>query len=335
MRVAAVIPCFKVKNFVLDVLAAIGDEVDAIYAIDDCCPEGSGAFIEENCSDPRLKVHRHEKNKGVGGAIMTGYGLALADGMDIIVKIDGDGQMDPTLVPELIRPIVNLEADYVKGNRFFSLYDVQSMPSVRLFGNAVLSFMTKFSSGYWRIFDPTNGFTAISAISAKRLNFDNISERYFFETDMLINLGGIRAVVQDFPMQAVYADEESNLKISDIAFSFLIKHIKASIRRIFYTYFLRDFSVASVNLFFSILFGLFGSIFGGLEWSHSIETGIPASTGTVMIAVLPIILSVQFFIAFLSHDIGNEPRIPLIKTKFDQRRVVKALERSSISERAG
>ena len=321
MRVAVVIPCYKVKSLVLPVLAAIGSEVDAIYAIDDCCPEGSGDFIEENCTDPRLKVHRHETNKGVGGAIMTGYGLALDDGMDIMVKVDGDGQMDPSLIPELVRPIVNLDADYVKGNRFYSLYDVHSMPPVRLFGNAVLSFMTKISSGYWRIFDPTNGFTAVSASAAKRLNFDNISERYFFETDMLINLGGIRAVVRDFPMQAVYADEESNLKISDVAFSFLGKHIKASLRRIFYTYFLRDFSVASVNLFFSVLFGCFGAIFGAVEWQHSIETGIPASTGTVMIAVLPIILSVQFFIAFLSYDIGNEPTYPLIRTKYDKPRL--------------
>ncbi|WP_282604523.1 glycosyltransferase family 2 protein [Pelagibius sp. Alg239-R121] len=335
MRVAVVIPCFKVKSLVLPVLAAIGDEVEAIYAIDDCCPEGSGAFIEENCADPRLTVHRHEKNKGVGGAIMTGYGLALGDGMDIIVKVDGDGQMDPALISELIRHIVNLDADYVKGNRFYSLYDVHSMPPVRLFGNAVLSFMTKISSGYWRIFDPTNGFTAISAIAAKRLNFENISERYFFETDMLINLGGIRAVVHDFPMQAVYADEESNLKVRDIAVSFLIKHVKASVRRIFYTYFLRDFSVASVNLFFSILFGLFGMIFGAIEWSHSIQTGIPASTGTVMIAVLPIILSVQFFIAFLSHDIGNEPTVPLIRSKYDRVLLPKASERLKAPERTG
>lgn len=328
MRVAVVIPCYKVKNFVLPVIEAIGDEVDAIYAIDDCCPEGSGDFIEKHCQDPRLKVCRHEQNKGVGGAIMTGYSRALEDGMDIMVKVDGDGQMDPHLIPELIRPIVNLDADYVKGNRFYSLYDVHSMPPVRLFGNAVLSFMTKISSGYWRIFDPTNGFTAISASAAKRLNFENIAERYFFETDMLINLGGIRAVVHDFPMQAVYADEESNLKIRDVAFSFLGKHVRASLRRIFYTYFLRDFSVASVNLFVGILFGLFGVIFGAVEWRHSIETGIPASTGTVMIAVLPIILSVQFFIAFLSHDIGNEPTYPLIRMKYHKPRVSTALGKS-------
>jgi glycosyltransferase involved in cell wall biosynthesis len=332
MRVAVVIPCYRVKNLVLPVIEAIGDDVDAIYAIDDCCPENSGDFIEANCRDPRLKVFRHAANKGVGGAIMTGYRLALDDGVDIIVKVDGDGQMDPRLISELIRPIVNLEADYVKGNRFYSLYDVNTMPPVRLLGNAVLSFMTKISSGYWRVFDPTNGFTAIGAVAAERLNFSNISERYFFETDMLINLGGIRAVVQDFPMQAVYADEESNLKIGDVAFNFLFKHIKFSARRILYMYFLRDFSLGSVNLFFSVIFGIFGTLFGVIEWYQSIATGIPASPGTVMLAVLPIILSVQFLIAFLSQDIGNEPLIPLIRSKFDKRSLPSAIERASLND---
>ena len=226
--------------------------------------------------------------------------------------------MDASLIPDLIRPITNLDADYVKGNRFSSIYDVRSMPLIRLFGNAALSFMTKISSGYWRTFDPTNGFTALSAVAAARLKYENISERYFFETDMLINLGGIRAVVQDFPMEAVYADEESNLKISDILLNLLGKHIKYSTRRILYFYFLRDFSIASINLVFSILLGGFGTIFGLIVWYQSIATGVLTSPGTVMIAVLPIILSVQFLIAFLAQDIGSEPTAPLIRTKYDK-----------------
>src|SRR5690606_11392859 len=96
-------------------------------------------------------------NLGVGGAVMTGYLTALADGMDIIVKVDGDNQMDPALIPDFIAPILAGEADYTKGNRFFDLEEIRAMPKLRLFGNALLSFMTKLSAGYWDIFDPTNG----------------------------------------------------------------------------------------------------------------------------------------------------------------------------------
>ena len=319
MRIAVVIPCYRVKDFILGVIDSIGNEVEKIYVVDDCCPQGTAEHVEQTATDPRIQVIRHEKNKGVGGAVMIGYRHAIADGMDVIVKVDGDGQMDPGLIPDLVRPILNLDADYVKGNRFFSLYDVNPMPTLRLFGNAVLSFMTKLSSGYWHLFDPTNGFTAISSVAASRLNFENISERYFFESDMLINLGGIRAVVQDFPMKAVYAEEESNLKISEVLLPFLWKHTRATGRRIIYFYFLRDFSIASVNLLIGLLLGCFGVVFGAFAWAESYASGVPASTGTVMIAVLPIILSVQLLVAFLSHDIGNEPKTPLTRAKYDTR----------------
>jgi len=326
MKIGIVIPCYKVKRHILSVLDGIGDEAHAIYVVDDGCPEGTGDLVEESCRQPNVRVLRHDRNKGVGGAVMTGYRQALADGMDILVKLDGDGQMDPALVPALVRPILNLEADYVKGNRFGSLYDVSAMPRMRLFGNAVLSFVTKFSSGYWRLFDPTNGFTAISAVAAKRLDFEKISARYFFETDMLINLGSIRAVVRDFPMQATYRDEVSNLRIRNVVFSFAAKHIRLAAKRLLYTYFLRDFSIASVNLVFGLAFLLFGTVFGGVEWYLSVASGVTASTGTVMIAVLPIILGVQLLIAFLSHDIGNDPTVPLVRFHYQQRVAAAAAE---------
>ena len=313
MRIAVVIPCYKAKSSIVSVIRRIGDEVCAIYVVDDCCPEHTADFLEANAPDPRLKIIRHGKNKGVGGAVISGYRQAIADGMDVLVKIDGDGQMDPGLVPDLVKPILRLESDYVKGNRFYSLYDVRKMPAMRLVGNAALSFVTKISSGYWRIFDPTNGFTALSAVAAKWINFDSISNRFFFETDMLVQLGGIRAVVQDFPMKAMYGAEVSNLRVSDILFEFVVKHMKASIRRLVYQYFLRDFSIASVNLAMGLVLEVFGITFGAIEWYRSVSTGITASTGTVMVAVLPIILGMQLLIAFLAHDIGNEPTVPLVR----------------------
>ena len=311
LRVAVVVPCYKVRAHVLDVIAAIGPEVTRIFAVDDCCPEKSGDFIEEEADDPRLRVLRHAQNKGVGGAVVTGYRAAIAEGMDVVVKVDGDGQMNPALLPRFLEPIAAGEADYVKGNRFFSASAVRAMPGMRLFGNAMLSFMTKLSSGYWSIFDPTNGYTAVHCRALASLDLDTLSERYFFETDMLIRLGEARAVVSDLPMRAVYGDEVSGLKISRILGEFLRKHLKATIRRIVYQYFLRDFSLASLNLVTGLFLLTFGILFGAVEWIVSIRTGIPATAGTVMLSVMPIIAGLQMLLFFFSSDIAAEPRRPL------------------------
>jgi glycosyltransferase involved in cell wall biosynthesis len=314
-RIAVVIPCYKVKSQVLSVLARIGPEVDAIYVVDDACPDASGLYVRENSSDPRVRVILCEVNSGVGGAVMTGYRAALADGNDCIVKIDGDGQMDPSLLINFVEPIVELRADYTKGNRFFNLEDVESMPRVRLLGNAVLSFMCKASSGYWSIFDPTNGYTAISARAASLLPTHKISKRYFFETDVLFRLGTFGAVVQDVPMKAVYGDEQSNLVVSRVLFSFMAGHAKNLSKRILYNYFLRGFSVASVELILSAIFILFGVVFGSIKWTNSLLDGVPASSGSVMLAALPVILGVQLLISFLSYDMQSQPRSPLESKK--------------------
>lgn len=171
-RIAVVIPSYRVKKHILEVISGIGNEVERIYVVDDLCPEQSGDFVEAHCDDPRVRIIRHEVNQGVGGAVMSGYRAAIEEGVDIIVKVDGDGQMDPSLIPYFVEPIISGNADYTKGNRFFDLESVRAMPRIRLFGNAVLSFMTKMSSGYWDLFDPTNGYTAIHADVAKHLPFE-------------------------------------------------------------------------------------------------------------------------------------------------------------------
>lgn len=188
LQIAVVIPTYKALNHILDVLNQIGPEVTKIYVVDDCCPDGTGDFVAANCKDDRVSVVKHSENQGVGGAVMTGYKAAIEDGMSVLVKIDSDGQMDPSLIIDFVTPIVNGEADYTKGNRFFDLEKVNAMPKVRLLGNAVLSLMCKLSSGYWNLFDPTNGYTAIHADVARHLPFNKISRRYFFETDILFRL---------------------------------------------------------------------------------------------------------------------------------------------------
>ena len=310
-KIGVVIPCYKVKAHILQVIDRIIPEVSRIYVVDDCCPHGSGTFVEEHCFDSRVVVLRNPVNLGVGGAVMAGYRAAIEDGVDVIVKLDGDGQMDPALVMDFIVPIIDGEADYTKGNRFFNLERIREMPGIRLFGNAVLSFLTKLSSGYWDIFDPTNGYTAIHRDVARSLPMDKISTRYFFETDMLFRLNTIRAVVVDVPMDARYGDEVSNLKISNIIGAFLVKHGRNFLKRIFYNYYLRDMSLASLELPLGIIFITFGVGFGIAHWIGSIHSGALTPAGTVMLSAVPIILGMQFLLAFIGYDVASVPKRPL------------------------
>lgn len=308
---AVVIPSFRVRAHILGVIQGIGPEIHRIYVIDDCCPEGSGALVQEACQDTRVVVLRNAINLGVGGAVMTGYKAAIQDGMDIIVKLDGDGQMDAGLLMDFVQPIMAGEADYTKGNRFFDLEKIREMPGIRLFGNAVLSFMTKVSSGYWNLFDPTNGYTAIHANVAQHLPMDKISQRYFFETDMLFRLNTLRAVIVDIPMDAKYGDEVSNLRISKILGEFLRKHSRNFLKRIFYNYYLRDISLASLQLPVGLLLMAFGIVFGAHHWYLSSMTGERASVGTVMLSALSLMMGLQFLLAFIGHDIASVPTRPL------------------------
>ena len=308
LRIAVVIPCYRVTSHILGVIASIGPEVWRIYVIDDKCPDKAGNFVAANNRDLRVVILRHEINQGVGGAVMTGYRAAIADGAEIIVKVDGDGQMDASLIPNFIEPILAGEADYTKGNRFFDLEEIRAMPKVRLFGNAVLSFMTKFSSGYWDLFDPTNGYTAIHADVARHLPFRKISSRYFFETDILFRLNILRAVVVDIPIDAKYGDEVSNLSISKIMGEFLIKHVRNFMKRIFYNYYLRDLSLASIELPLGLGLLLAGTSFGTYHWLASAREGVASPAGTVMLAVLPILMGLQLVLAFVGYDIVSVPR---------------------------
>lgn len=311
MRIAVAIPCYKVTQHVLGVIDAIGPEVHAIYAVDDACPEGSGRHIEEHCRDPRVRVLHNPENRGVGGAIVTAYKAAIEDGMDIVVKIDGDGQMNPALLPQFVRPLLQDRADYTKGNRFFRPESVHGMPPVRLFGNAVLSFLTKLSCGYWNVMDPTNGYTAVRTSVLAELPLDKLERRYFFETDMLFRLNTLRAVVKDVPMDSVYADEESNLKVGKVLPEFLRKHLSRLCRRYFYNYLLRDFNVGSLYSISGVLLVIGGTAFGIAHWLDSTLTHNPATSGTVMLAALPVLIGIQFLIAFLHYDVSNVPTEPL------------------------
>jgi glycosyltransferase involved in cell wall biosynthesis len=301
-NVAVVLPCYRSRAQVMDVITRIGPGVFLIVVVDDACPEGTGDYVAASSNDRRVLVVRNKINLGVGGAVLNGYRIALERGADIVVKIDSDGQMDPALLPQIVNPIRERLADYTKGNRFFNVEDVRSMPPLRLFGNAALSFLTKLSSGYWTVFDPTNGYTAIHRSALELLPLKKIDHRFFFESDMLFRLYLAGAVVVDVPMRAVYGEERSQLNVRKVILRFALKNIVNTGKRI---------NIGSLELVAGIVLLLFGMTFGAKAWIAGAETGVTASAGTVMLAGLPVLVGVQLILGFFAFDVAAVPRTPL------------------------
>ncbi len=308
MRIAVVVPCFRVKRHIEAVVKSIPDIVDDIIVVDDACPDGSGKLVAEKINDSRIQVIYLKENLGVGGAVLSGMRHAAYLGADILVKMDGDGQHDANYIPLLVDPILHEAADYTKGNRFYRVESLVDMPRVRIAGNAGLSFLTKLSSGYWNLMDPTNGFVAIHAKVLGQLSLEKIRRRYFFESDMLFRLGTMRAKIIQVPMRAIYGDEVSGLKPSRYLWPMMKWHAKAFVKRIFYNYFLRGFSLASLYLVFGLVLLITGSILGVSYWHYYSNLDVNAPTGTVMMVALMIIVGMNFMFNFLSHDMASEPR---------------------------
>ena len=218
-RIAVVIPCFRVAAHVGDVVRSIPRRYAPVICVDDASPDDIRGAVEA-LHDPRVVYLRHARNRGVGGAVMTGWNEALARGADIVVKMDGDGQMRGEQLDALVAPLLDGSVDVAKGNRFVDHVALEAMPRGRLVGNALLSFAVKLVSGYWNVLDPTNGFVAVRAGLLHRLDRSWLAERYYFETSLLVALNVAHARVADVALPARYVDAASSLRIRDIAATF-------------------------------------------------------------------------------------------------------------------
>jgi glycosyltransferase involved in cell wall biosynthesis len=308
-KIIVVIPCYRVSKQILKVISNIPEEVASIILVDDQCPEKTGEFVAKNINDPRVTILTNSKNLGVGGATKAGYLQAIKYQADIIVKLDGDGQMNPEDIPKLTKSIIEEKCNYAKGNRFFTIKNVKQMPIVRKFGNLVLSFMSKLSTGYYEIFDPNNGFTAISSDYLTQLPLGEIDDRYFFESDMLYQLNLLGAKVLDIPLPAIYEDEHSSLNIWQSIIIFPKRHLINFAKRIIYTYYLRDFNIASVQLLVGTIFFWWGSVLGLTTWLHNMKNGVSSAPGTIMLVGILIITGVQLLLSFLNFDMRAQRRI--------------------------
>ena len=308
LKIAVVIPCYRVKDHILEVIEGIGSEVSRIYVVDDACPDESGKFVQENSKDKRLSFIFHDVNQGVGGAVIAGYKAAFSDGADVVVKIDGDGQMNPAFLEKLIKPIRQGAAGYTKGNRFDNLDELVSMPKIRILGNAMLSLMSKFSTGYWSVTDPTNGFTAISKTALESIRLDKIRRSYFFESDMLFRLALANVPVRDVSMPAMYGEEKSNLRIRKVVGEFLFRHLVNFSKRITYRYYLREWSLPSITIPASVVLAAIGTIVAISSISLSNQRGSAITAGQITFVALAYLSSLQLTLAAISYDIGAEPK---------------------------
>jgi dolichol-phosphate mannosyltransferase len=305
-RVHVVIPAYDVAPRIAAVLKSVPDFVDAITVVDDASRDGT-ADAARGAGDPRVQVLRHDVNRGVGAAMVTGFADALAAGEGIVVKMDGDGQMDPAMLPRLLDPIVEGRCGYAKGNRFLFARELAAMPRHRLVGNFSLTFLTKLASGYWHVFDPQNGYVAIASSALRLLELHRLSRRWFFENDMLINLNVFNVPVADVAIPARYGDERSSMSIGRVLVSFPFHLFRGYWSRFYRKYVLRDFSPVALFMLAGIPLLLFGIFFGGYTWVQSWRLNRFASTGTVMLSVLPFIVGFQLVLQALVLEMRESP----------------------------
>lgn len=310
-KIAVVIPYYNAERHISSVVSKLPEYITDIIIVNDRSPDVLPiAKVEEVVKqEVRLHILDNKINLGVGGATKKGFQFALENKFDIVIKIDSDDQMDTSYLPKMIQPILEKKAHVTKGNRFKKTKELKKMPFVRRFGNLGISFLAKIATGYWNNFDPTNGFLAIRTEVLKDVDFENLSNRYFFETSLLSEFYFNEVKVKDVTMPAIYADEESSMKVWKMPFVFSINLFKLFVKRILKSYFLFDFNIGSIYLIFGkLLFG-FGLVFGGINWYQYSSIHTPAPTGTIMIATISLILGFQLMLQFIQYDVLKAPKV--------------------------
>ena len=306
-KIAVAIPAYNVAAQIGGVISAMPACIDRIYVIDDASPDDLAERVQR-IADPRVILVRHRKNLGVGGATVTGMREAIAAGYDIVVKCDGDGQMDPADIPRLLQPLLDGTADHAKGSRFHHFRALNQMPKWRFVGNVGLTFLTKLASGYWNVLDPVNGFLATRSEMLASIRLSQVSPRYFFETDLLIRLNIVGARVADVPLPARYGDEKSTLSVPRALFTFPPRLIAGMIRRVFWRYLFYDVSPIAIFAALSAIFMGFGVGYGTYQWTRHFLSGLSTPIGTVMLAAVPFILGFELLLQAIVLDIQNTPR---------------------------
>ncbi|WP_277343404.1 glycosyltransferase family 2 protein [Nocardioides sp. HDW12B] len=306
LRVAIVVPAHNEERLVGRVVTTAPDLVDLVVVVDDASTDGTSQAAADT-RDPRLQLITLTENQGVGGAILAGHRRALDLGADVCVVMAGDAQMDPSFLPALLDPIADGDADFTKANRFFGPGSFRGMPRHRILGNVVLSFLTKAASGYWNLFDPQNGYTAIRSTALERLEFDRIAHRYEFENDLLIQLNVLRVPAKDVPVPASYGDEVSGIRLTSVAPRILRQLWRGFWYRMWWKYVVQSFSPVALMFFSGLAFVLFGVAVGVFVVVNTLGPPV-ASPGTIILSFGPLLTGFHLLITALYLDIQeNSP----------------------------
>jgi glycosyltransferase involved in cell wall biosynthesis len=315
--IAVVVPAYKEREHIAKVITTMPDFVDHIVVVDDCSPDDTSE-VARATGDPRLIVIRREKNGGVGAAICTGHSAARELGADVNVVMAGDAQMDPAYLTDLLDPVVLKGYGFAKANRFYSMTSFAGMPRVRIFGSVMLSFATKFASGYWHLFDPQNGYTALHRDALDRLSLDRLAGGYSFENDLLIQLNILRVPACDVPVPAVYGTEVSGIKLHKVVPELTRLLVTGFWRRFFHKYVLWSFSPIALFMFTGLFLLLCSLVIGTWVVVHTLGTPV-ATTGSVLLAVTPFMLGVQLVLYAMLLDIQESPDTPMTASHLGSR----------------
>jgi len=306
LKVAAVVPAYREEAHIASVIETMPDLVDHVLVVEDHSPDNTYE-VARAAADHRTEVIHHEVNQGVGGAILTGHRRAIELAADVSVVMAGDGQMDPAHLPSLLDPIAQDGYGFTKANRFFSSTSFEGMPKHRVFGNIVLTFFSKASSGYWNLVDPQNGYTAVTTEALSKIPMDRVHKRYDFENDLLIWLNTANVKARDVDIPARYGNETSTMSLTRVAPRIMWTLLTGGWRRIWRKYILWSFSPIALLLLAGLFFFVFGLGFGLWTTIHSLTTGISASTGTWLLGVGSAIVGINFLVQGLVLDIQATP----------------------------
>lgn len=305
-KIAVVVPAYDVEQHISKVIDSMPEYVDRIYVVDDCSRDGTAKITQDKAVRPGSKIilMRHQKNLGVGAAIVSGYRRALEDEMSVVAVMAGDGQMDPAELEKVCRPIVEGTADYVKGNRFFYGNVWQVMPRYRFLGNAVLSLLTKIASGYWKLADFQCGYTAISADILRRLPLDELYPRYGFPNDILVKLNVLNARISEVTVKPIYSGQKSGIKLLSVMPRINWLLIKGFCWRLKEKYVIRDFHPLIFFYLFGGLASLIGLALGIYLIIYRITQG-PVSETSALFAALFFLFGTQSLFFAMWFDMDN------------------------------
>ena len=303
-QVAVVVPAHDEEELIAETIGGIPPFVDRVYVVDDASTDAT-AERARGTGDARVTVIAHDRNRGVGAAIVTGYKRAVEDGADVVAVMAGDNQMDPADLATLAAPVARGELDYAKANRLFTGQAWDQMPHMRYLGNAVLSLLTKIASGYWHVADSQSGYTAISKEMVRDLDLDRVYTGYGFPNDLLVHLNVWNARVRDFPSRPVYGvGERSGIRYHRVVprISWLL--VKGFFWRLKEKYVIRDFHPLVFFYAFGILGIVAGVILGLVELGFRLA-GNAVSVGTVVLVALLLVSGIQFTLFAMWFDMES------------------------------